>query len=137
MLWLIHAMREKSRIRITKQYAADLPRVNVDPKQIQQVFLNLLLNAIQAMPEGGKIDIDTAVVGNAGSRGVRVRIGDDGCGMTPETLRRAVGPFFATKHRGTGLGLAIADQIMTSHRGRLEIESSPGKGTRITLSFPL
>jgi len=136
-LFLLETARERPDVKIKKRYAEDLPLVSVDPNQIQQVFLNILLNAVQAMPDGGDVTLATSVTGDDGNRRVLVEIEDQGAGMSPEVLRKAVTPFFTTKHRGTGLGLAIAQRIIDSHGGTLEILSAAGKGTTFCLSFPV
>jgi signal transduction histidine kinase len=136
-LFLLEAAQEHVRVTVVKHYGRDLPLVSVDSSQIQQVCLNILLNAVQAMPDGGEIALTTSVTSDDGSRSVTVRIEDQGVGMSPEALRKAVTPFFTTKHRGTGLGLSIAQRIMDCHGGTMEIESTEGQGTRFTLLFPV
>jgi signal transduction histidine kinase len=136
-LFLLETARERPELKIVKRYDEHLPLVNVDASQIQQVFLNILLNAVQAMPGGGEITLTTSMAGEDGDRRVLVEVEDRGAGMSPEVLRKAVTPFFTTKHRGTGLGLSIAQRIMDSHGGTLQILSSEGKGTTFCLSFPV
>jgi signal transduction histidine kinase len=134
---LLESVCMRSGIEIVKDYDENLPMVVVDPRQIQQVFLNIILNATQAMEKGGEIRVTTGLHAEDGHRWARVRIADTGPGMPPETVARALDPFFTTKHRGTGLGLAIANQIMDSHHGSLTVESREGEGTSMTLDFPL
>ena len=117
------------------------PCVLVNANQIQQVILNLIINARQAMGEGGKlkitIDEDSSL--NMGE----VRIADSGAGIAPDKLRQIFEPFFSTKDRdaqgqgGTGLGLALCREVMESHKGRIRVESTLGKGTTFTLKLPL
>jgi polar amino acid transport system substrate-binding protein len=109
----------------------------VDPQKVQQVFLNILLNAIQAMDESGEIAIRTSVEDGAEGRRLLVEIRDNGTGMSDETRRNSIRPFFTTKKTGTGLGLAIAQQVMESHDGSMELRSEPGHGTTVLLSFPM
>jgi signal transduction histidine kinase len=137
VLTLLGSVCMRSGIRIVKDYDEGLPTVTVDPRQVQQVFLNIILNATQAMTKGGEIRVGTELRSDNEHRRARVTIADSGPGMSPETLDRALDPFYTTKHRGTGLGLAIAKQIMDSHRGSLIVESREGEGTTMSLEFPL
>ncbi|MCD2316767.1 response regulator [Sphingomonas sp. IC-11] len=125
-----------------------LPKALLDPQQFEMAVLNIALNAKDAMPTGGVIELSTARVrlnGDAASRGlspgeyVAVQVRDEGEGMTPEVIERAVEPFFTTKGvgKGTGLGLAMASGFVQQSRGRLEIESTPGKGTTVRMLFPV
>lgn len=113
----------------------DEPAVaHVDPVQLQQVVLNLLLNAVEAMPRGGTVRVEA---GSAGGE-VHLAVVDDGTGMAPDVLDHALQPYFTTKPRteGTGLGLPTAEGIVVRAGGRLELESSPGRGTRATVTLP-
>lgn len=113
----------------------DEPAVaHADPIQLQQVVLNLLLNSVEAMPRGGTIRVEAGRVGDE----VRLVVIDDGVGMTPEVLGAALQPYFTTKPRteGTGLGLPTAEGIVVRAGGRLELESTPGRGTRATVTLP-
>ncbi len=124
-------------IRIEKAYDPDLPAALVDPEKIQQVFLNILLNCMQAMPGGGVIRVGTSAVVDGQAASVQVTITDQGPGMDADTLANALRPFFTTKHTGTGLGLSIARQIVESHGGSLRIESKPGQGSTFSIRLPL
>jgi len=137
VLFLAAMGGEKSNIAIRKNYAADLPEVLVDPEQIQQALLNVLLNATQALPNGGTISVSTRLRNESAQPAVLMEIADDGIGMSRETLDKATRPFFTTKHRGTGLGLSIVSQIMKNHAGTIEFDSAAGKGTRIVMTLPL
>jgi signal transduction histidine kinase len=119
--------------RLERLYS-DVPHVRASARHLQQVFLNLLTNAAQAIGESGSIRVRTARVG----RGVEVRVEDDGCGIGPEALDRVFDPFFTTKSvgEGTGLGLAISYQIVRSHGGDIRIESAPGRGTCVDVFLP-
>ncbi len=127
--------------------APDLPRVLADPVQIQQVLLNLALNARDAMPEGGAIAIETAAVAEEDparprvlpGRHVVITVRDSGSGIAPEHLQRVFDPFFTTKPpgQGTGLGLATAYGIVSQHGGALRVESEPGRGSTFLVHLPV
>jgi CheY-like chemotaxis protein/anti-sigma regulatory factor (Ser/Thr protein kinase) len=128
----------RHRARLVKQYAK-VPRVDANESRLGQVFLNLIVNAVQAIPEGNvssnELRIATAHEGDR----VVVTIADTGCGMTPEVQARLFTPFFTTKATGvgTGLGLAISHKIITSLGGSLTFTSTPGKGTEFKVSLPV
>jgi signal transduction histidine kinase len=124
------------RLRVTTDFDPAAPRVAADTDQLQQVFLNLLLNARDAMPDGGDLDISTAYDEEA--REVSVEIADTGHGIAPETLPHVFDPFFTTKPAGagTGLGLAVCYGIVTAHGGRIEVEPNNGRGTRVHVTLP-
>lgn len=131
---LIAKNKLKNKATIHKHYG-DVPQVRCSPSQINQVFLNLLTNAADAIEESGEIVIRTV----AENESVSVSISDTGCGISEENLARIRDPFFTTKEvgKGTGLGLSIVDRIVTSHGGDLSIESKEGKGTTVTIVLPL
>jgi len=116
-------------------------RVLGDAGQLEQVFLNLLLNALQAMPGEGRIEVAVTPwlppSGGAGSPGVQVLVTDTGPGIPPDQLRRVFDPFYTTKKDGTGLGLAICHGIIEQHRGELQLQSEVGKGTTASVRLPL
>lgn len=116
--------------------ADDLPYVYVDPKQMQQVFLNLILNAFQAMPGGGRLELLTEHLLTESECAVRIVIADTGEGIPPQVLEKLFTPFFTTKAQGTGLGLAICHKIVTQHNGTLVVESECGTGTRFIIVLP-
>ncbi|MBI4563334.1 MAG: response regulator [Planctomycetes bacterium] len=119
---------------VERDYGA-MPPVPCNPQQIDQVFLNLLINAADAIREGGSIRISTRVEGSFAA----VRIRDDGVGIAPEQLDRVFEPFFTTKPvgEGTGLGLHLAYTIVRAHRGQIEFQSKAGRGTEFTVRLPL
>ena len=131
---LIAKNRLKNKATVHKYYG-DIPTVNCSPSQINQIFLNLLTNAADAIEESGEIVIRTIEEGNR----VRISIADTGSGIAPDILSKIRDPFFTTKEvgKGTGLGLSIVDQIVQSHGGELLIESEPGKGTTVTIVLPI
>jgi signal transduction histidine kinase len=114
----------------------DLPPVYVDPKQIQQVFLNLILNAIQAMQNGGTLTIKTDIVQHEEQKWVSVSIADTGQGIPSQILGKIFTPFFTTKAQGTGLGLAICHKLVTQQGGSIRVESEDGKGTVFFIELP-
>jgi two-component system, NtrC family, sensor kinase len=126
-------------IRVVRDFAPDLPVVVMDSSQIKQVFTNLFTNAIEAMSEGGALGIRAERANGAkGHRHLRIIVSDTGEGIPEESLRKVFDPFFTTKdERGnTGLGLSITKGIIDNHQGAIEIESEPGKGTRIMIELP-
>ena len=122
-------------IVVMRDYESGLPPVSVDRDQISQVFINLLLNALEAMAEGGTIRIGLRRSGPPPA--VEILIGDSGGGIPEEDLEKIFELFFSRKKKGTGLGLAIVHQIVTSHRGEISAESRPGQGTTFRIRLPL
>jgi len=115
--------------------SSDLPEITADPSQIRQVLINLAVNAIQAMPNSGTLTIGT----QAENDRVILTVQDTGVGMTRDVLRQLFIPFFTTKdvHEGTGLGLPVVHGIVTSHGGKIHVESAPGEGARFEIRFPV
>jgi signal transduction histidine kinase len=113
-----------------------LPPVSCDAGQIQQVVLVLLVNATEAMPHGGLLEVETEASNAKGQALIRVR--DTGSGIPPEVLSQIFDPFFTTKEdqQRTGLGLAVARSIVEQHGGEIAVESTPGKGTEFVVSLP-
>ena len=129
----------KRKIEVDKSFDARLPEAYVDPDQIHQVFLGLLLNSMQAVKESGRIRIRTELFHDAQTRAERIRvaISDSGSGIAPENLEKIFEPFFTTKQEGTGLGLAVARQIINGHGGRIAATSNPGEGATFDITLPL
>lgn len=129
----------KHRIHIEKKFHGR-PKASVVPAQIEQVLLNLIINARQAMPRGGHLRIE--VRPNPQARVVELRVSDTGVGIPPDRLRLIFEPFYTTKepdasgHGGTGLGLSVCRQIIEQHQGRIRVESLVGKGSTFTLKLP-
>jgi two-component system NtrC family sensor kinase len=123
-------------VEVVQHWAPDLPHVTADRQQLQQVFLNLLVNAVQAMGEHGTITITTRPADDGAA--AEVVITDSGCGIPPDLIDRIFDPFFTTKPggTGTGLGLAIAYGIVTRHHGTISVESEVGKGTTFIIRLP-
>lgn len=121
------------RIEFINQLEPDLQPIEADPAQLQQVFLNIYLNAIDAMEESGTITTETST---PGENQVRVAISDTGTGMSPEAVDKIFSPFFTTKSKGTGLGLSICRRLVEQHGGKIEVESRDGEGTSFICYFP-
>ena len=134
-LALVERQASFHNIAIHKHYGSDLPDVLIDPNQIEQVFMNILINASQAMENGGKLDIFTGV--EPRGQNLYARISDTGCGIPEKSLAKIFDPFFTTKeNRGTGLGLSVSYGIIENHGGHIEVSSQEGKGTTFTITFP-
>ena len=112
-----------------------LPEIQADPAHMKQVFLNLLINACEAMEEGGTLTIRSEHHPDTGT--VTMSIRDTGTGIEEKDLARIFDPFFSTKKKGTGLGLSVVNGIVTRHRGKVEIDSAPGKGTDFRVTLPV
>jgi PAS domain S-box-containing protein len=130
---VVHPFRT-ARVQVIQNLQGDLPPVLGSNNRLQQVFLNLFMNARDAMPSGGMLEVRTA--GQNGS--VEVEVTDTGMGISREHLNRIFDPFFTTKSsgRGTGLGLSVSYGIIKEHAGKIEVRSTPGKGTSFRLEFP-
>ena len=128
----------KDRIEIIKKYD-DIPAISSNPGKINQVFMNVIGNAIQAMPERGIITINTGLQVKKNKQGIEVAISDTGRGMNPEITQRIFEPFFTTKDigEGTGLGLSITHGIVEEQGGSIEVDSDPGHGTTFRIWLPL
>ena len=132
---LVAHSAESHNIQVIKKLSPSLPKLMADFNQLQQVFTNIILNAIQAMPQGGRLTIQTSASDNQ----VKVEVKDTGCGISPENIRKLFTPFYTTKEevKGVGLGLAVAYGIIKSHHGTIEVQSKEGKGTIFTIKLPL
>jgi signal transduction histidine kinase len=139
MLALIRPDAQKQHIEIVERCSPDLPMICADTQQVQQAVLNGLLNAVQAMPEGGTLTVSAEPAAKTlipeHDRVVRICIRDTGSGIPPEHLLKIFSPFFTTKHRGTGLGLAITRSIVEKHHGTIAVDSVVGAGTTLTMEF--
>ncbi len=125
---------ERLHVDVTRDYHTNGKLQAADPSLLHQAFLNLLLNAIQAMPEGGSLNV--AVTSSPNGQGTEIRVRDTGDGIDPETLKKVFNPFYTTKEKGSGLGLPIVKSIIESHRGTIGIESSPDQGTAVIIQLP-
>jgi signal transduction histidine kinase len=113
--------------------------VMVDKNQIMEVFLNIILNAIEAMPQGGELKVENSLhkAPQNGSEYMRVAITDTGCGIAPDNISRLFDRYFTTKKEGTGLGLAVVERVVKAHGGSISVESQLGKGTTFFVDLPL
>ena len=134
-IYLFESRCAKNGIIVTKKLCQDLPAIKADLSQLQQVFTNLIVNALQAMPEEGKLSIETS----CDEDHVYLLVQDSGIGMTQETVKQIFLPFFTTKDikQGTGLGLSVVHGIVKSHGGSIDVESRIGQGTCFRIKFPL
>ena len=133
-LSLVQHPFKTARVTVIRSFMEDLPPVHGSTTRLQQVFLNLFMNARDAMPSGGMLEIRTSATNGS----VEVEVTDTGVGIHPDNLHRIFDPFFTTKSsaRGTGLGLSVSYGIVKEHAGRVEVRSTPGKGTSFRLEFP-
>ena len=128
----LSTMEVPSNVRIAKELDTKLPQAMVDPDQIRQVFLNILLNAVQAMNEGGMLTIGTRVADSA----IEIQFKDTGSGIPQENIKKLFDPFFTTKSRGIGLGLAVSHGIIERNKGTIEVQSTVGQGTTFIVTLP-
>jgi signal transduction histidine kinase len=126
-----HAIESNVRIQITT--ARDLPPLKADPSYLTQVLLNLMLNGLQAMPEGGTLTLEA----KASNRNFIIAVTDTGTGIAAESLSRIFEPYFTTKVQGSGLGLAISKRIIEAHGGTITVSNPAGGGSRFEISLPL
>ena len=136
---LVEHQLKTGKIELELELADALPAIHGNPGKLQQVFLNLLLNAKDAMPAGGHLRVVTQANGH-----VEAVVSDSGSGIAPEHLKRIYDPFFTTKttpkpgeRRGTGLGLSVSYGIIQEHAGKIHVESTIGAGTTFHLEFPI
>ena len=128
--------RTRDDISINRHYPELSPICSIDPEQFQQVILNLLQNATQAMPEGGEVHVEVQTTAVPDATRTTLCIRDQGIGMTDEVQNKLFTPFFTTKEDGTGLGLVTSKKIIDAHGGDIWVESQPGKGTSFFISLP-
>ena len=131
----IDLRRGRDDIVIDRRYPDQSPVCSVDPEQFQQVILNLLQNATQAMPDGGVVEIEVRG-GSEGEASAVLCVRDHSIGMTEEVKEKLFTPFFTTKEDGTGLGLVTSKKIIDAHGGKIRVESRPGSGTSFFVTIP-
>ena len=134
ILQLLRPQMEKLRISVEKDFRS-VPLITIDKEQMKQVILNLLMNSIQAMPEGGQFRLEGEV--SKDGQWVELSIRDSGVGIPPEDMDKLFDPFFSTKEGGIGLGLSIAHRIIDQHHGKIEVTSNPNEGTIFTVYLPI
>ncbi len=133
---LVQHLLKRTTIAVEREDRALQP-VMMNRAELQQVLVNLIVNAIHAMPDGGQLFLRSVDSDMDGQEGVAIRITDTGAGMTPEVMQKVFDPFFTTKRReGTGLGLSISQMLVTRQGGRISVESEPGVGTTFTVWLP-
>jgi two-component system NtrC family sensor kinase len=137
-IYLARTRLERGKIVIETEYDDNLPLIAGDRQQLKQVFLNMLLNSIEAMPDGGKITLATNLIGvsSRDTKLLKITITDTGCGIDAASRRYIFDPFFTTKDSGTGMGLAIAFTVIGQHGGLIEVESESSKGSTFTVYLP-
>src|ERR1017187_9533656 len=125
-------LQEKNQISVHTELAEALPEISADPDLLHRALQNLVLNAIDAMPQGGELAIRTATVGDR----IEISVSDTGSGLTPEECVRLFTPYYTTKQHGTGLGLAIVQSVVSDHGGKISVESTKEKGTTFRIELP-
>ena len=132
-------LQANSRITVCTELAVDLPEISADPDLLHRALSNLVLNAIDAMPQGGELTLQTAAIGTNEARRadrVAVSVSDTGSGLTPEECARLFTPYYTTKQHGTGLGLAIVQSVVSDHGGKISVESTKERGTMFRIELP-
>lgn len=134
-LYFLEARSSKSGVELRRELSPSLPEISADPAQLSQILINLVVNAMQAMPDGGCLIVRTL----AGADHVLLIVEDTGVGMSEEVLEQIFLPFFTTKDidQGTGLGLAVVHGIVTAHQGRIQVSSQIGRGSRFEIQLPV
>jgi signal transduction histidine kinase len=121
-------------VQVESRLSDDIPQFLFDKGQLEQVMINLVLNAVEATPAGGTITVKTAY--HLASESAEITVSDTGEGIPPENVEKLFDPFFTTKETGTGLGLAITHGIIEQHGGKITVESTPGKGATFVILLP-
>jgi signal transduction histidine kinase len=129
------ALHNSAGITVSKDFDPQVPDFLADPQQLRQIFLNLLLNAAEAMPQGGALLLKTFY--NSFTKTIGVRISDSGTGIEERVIGRLFQPFFTTKKHGTGLGLAIIKRLIEQHEGTITVANNPDRGAAFTITFPI
>jgi nitrogen fixation/metabolism regulation signal transduction histidine kinase len=133
VLRVFHAqLQEKNQISVRTELAGTLPEIAVDPDLLHRALQNLVLNAIDAMPQGGELTLRTGALGDH----VEISVSDTGSGLTQEECGRLFTPYYTTKQHGTGLGLAIVQSVVSDHGGKISVESTQEKGTTFRIELP-
>ncbi len=134
-LYFLESRCTRNGVDLIRRLSPEIPQITADPSQLQQVLVNLVVNAIQAMPSGGVLTISTRVSDSH----VLLVVEDSGTGMSEQEIKQIFIPFYTTKdiNEGTGLGLPVVHGIITSHRGTIHVESTPGRGARFEVRLPI
>ena len=132
---LVKTRCTKHNVELIQKFRDDLPKIPLNEKKLEEAFMNFLSNAIEAMPEGGKLLVAADMPGNDNT--IEVSFSDTGTGISAEDMDKVFEPFFTTKDDGTGLGLSLAYHIINAHSGEVNFESIQGKGTTVTISIPV
>ncbi len=130
---ILKVTKNPKNIKITLQLNSNLPHISADEVQLKQAFSNIMLNAVQAMPDGGELTIAS----RTNNENIEVDISDTGTGISKEDLDKIFNPLFSTKAQGTGLGLTVCQGIIEIHGGSIEAESEIGKGTKFIVKLPI
>jgi two-component system sensor histidine kinase HydH len=133
-LKLIERQTSDANIKIQTRLDSEIDEILVDPDRINQVFLNLYLNAMESMKKGGSLNV--WLLKNQEKDGIKIRVQDTGAGISEDDLAHIFDPYFTTKASGTGLGLAIAHNIIEAHDGEIKVDSRLGQGTTVTILLP-
>jgi signal transduction histidine kinase len=133
---LLQPEARKHRIKLIPALAADLPPIRADGDQVKQIIINLVLNAIQATPDGGTVSVLTRRVTHQNEHFCQIEVRDTGIGIPKKLLEDVFNPFFTTKDKGTGLGLSIAHQIASEHGGFISVTSEEGRGSSFCVHLP-
>ncbi|MFV1975851.1 MAG: ATP-binding protein [Candidatus Scalindua sp.] len=130
---LMESYFQEKHIKLHKKFETDVPEISVDPAQIKQVFLNILMNAVEAMPDGGQLDVQI----ESTNESIKIYIIDTGKGIKQEVLQNIYDPFFTTKPSGTGVGLSVSFKVIEEHGGTIDATSEQGKSTTMLLTLPI
>lgn len=131
---LVKARLLKQHIQFFRRFSSHLPKVLLDEKILEEVFLNLLLNAIEAMPKGGKLTVTASAEHN--NEQLAIIVADTGVGISEENINKIFEPFVTTKKDGTGFGLSFVQQVIDLHKGKIDVKSKPGNGTEVKIILP-
>ena len=134
MLALVEMRCIEQKIEVQRRVASSLPNIRVVPDRITQVYLNLIINALDAMPNGGRLEVSLAAT--AEPAGIQTVISDTGTGIDPAALEHLFEPFGSSKSRGMGLGLYISHKIVKEHHGAIDVSSHLGQGSTFTIWLP-
>lgn len=132
---LLSSDLKSKNIKVTKEYQRGLPSVMVNEREMYQVFVNIILNAVDSMEVGGRLGLKYERVADEAGEWLRLHVSDSGCGIPEDNLNRIFSRYFTTKQTGTGLGLAIVERIVSVHNGRINVKSEMGKGTIFTIDL--